>query len=302
MDIRVLVQKLDQPTTQSLEQAVSLCSSKSHYKVEVEHWLLSLIQADPQAFNHIYIKFNIDKDCLLQDLQKVISEFKTGNDRTPALSTYLIDWLRNAWSLTSLELNRDKISALSLLLALCNDDYLFRQAQGISTEFKKIDIKQLREIVEKNLETSATSEPKTSPASNSSAAAALKQFTINLTEQARSGKIDPVIGRDNEIRQMIDILLRRRQNNPILTGEAGVGKTAVVEGLALRIANHEVPDALREVQLHILDLALLQAGAGIKGEFEQRLKSVIEAVKQSPHPIILFIDEAHNLIGAGNQA
>lgn len=301
MDIRVLIQKLDPSTTKSLEQAVSLCSSKSHYKVEVEHWLISLLQANPDAFNHLYIKFNIDKDGLLQDLQKFIADFKTGNDRTPALSTYLIEWIRNTWSLISLELNREKIDSLSLLLALCNDDYLFRQAQSISAEFKKIDIKQLREIVEKDLEANTTSDVNTSQKNNNSAAA-LKQFTINLTEQARLGKIDPVIGRDNEIRQIIDILLRRRQNNPILTGEAGVGKTAVVEGLALRIANQDVPDALRDVQLHILDLALLQAGAGIKGEFEQRLKSVIEAVKQSPHPIIIFIDEAHNLIGAGNQA
>jgi len=240
-----------------------------------------------------------------------LDKLKTGNARTPALSPSLMKMLTEAWTIGSLDFGAAQIRTGFVVLALATNDELVRLMREISKEFQKIQGEALRKdfaaLVQGSQEEAATaraveSTPGTAPRPGGGKTPNLDQYTVNLTENARLGKIDPVLGRDFEIRQVVDILMRRRQNNPILTGEAGVGKTAVVEGFALRLANGDVPPPLRNVALRSLDLALLQAGAGVKGEFENRLKGLIEEVKSSPTPIILFIDEAHTMIGAGGQA
>ena len=250
---------------------------------------------------------------LLRDLTKVIDGFRTGNQRTPSLSLKIDQLIRAAWVTASIQYQARQIRSGMLLLALLDDEELGRLARNASAELAKIktDLLQpnLRKLVAGSpedegpaaAEAGATAEPG-QPAAGMTQSPSLDQFTINLTARAKKGEIDPVIGREAEVRQMVDILIRRRQNNPILTGEAGVGKTAVVEGLARRIAEGDVPPALKNVVLRTLDLGLLQAGAGVKGEFENRLKQVIAEVKASPVPIILFIDEAHTMIGAGGAA
>ena len=238
---------------------------------------------------------------------------KTGNARTPALSPTLIKMLTEAWTIGSIDYGAGQIRTGFTILALATNDELVRLMRDISREFQKIQAEALRKdfisiVASSSEEAQAAASAAAAPGAPAAGPRAggktpnLDQFTVNLTEKAKTGKIDPVLGRDFEIRQVIDILMRRRQNNPILTGEAGVGKTAVVEGFALRVAQGDVPPPLRNVTVRTLDLALLQAGAGIKGEFENRLKGLIEEVKASPTPIILFIDEAHTMIGAGGQA
>ena len=303
INLSALTDKLNPLTKKSLEAAVGLCAERSHYNVEIEHWLIKLIDLEESEISLICDKFLVDKARLKNDLFRILADLKTGNAHIPALSPNIFSWLQNAWSATSLEYDRQKISSGVLLAALLNDPLLSSLLFSISQEFKKINLNELQAQFNKITEGASEFQQE-----NPGASAAvvdmkpLQQFTVDLTEQARQGKLDPVIGRNDEIRQVVDVLLRRRQNNPILVGEAGVGKTAVVEGLALRIAQNDVPAVLRNVHIHILDLALLQAGAGVKGEFENRLKSIIAAIKKSPHPIILFVDEAHNLVGAGNQS
>ena len=241
-----------------------------------------------------------------------MDRLKTGNSRAPALAPEIVSLIREAWLLASVTHGFSHVRSGHVLWALLADETLQRRAREISGQLARIS----PEILQRDFEsvTAGSSEAATETAADGGAAAAgqvtqrpagtaaLDQYTVDLTAQARAGKIDPILGRDAEIRQVIDILTRRRQNNPILTGEAGVGKTAVVEGFAQRIAAGDVPPALREVIVRTLDLGLLQAGAGVKGEFENRLKSVIEETKASPKPVILFIDEAHTLIGAGGSA
>ncbi len=253
---------------------------------------------------------------LNRDLTRALDRLKTGNARTPALSPRLPVLVQEAWLLASVEFGAAKVRSGHLLMALLGNDDLGRLAVDISHEFARVSPESLRSkfaditagSAEERGATSLADQPTGGGAGDGPAVGvpgktqSLNQFTIDLTARAREGKIDPVLGRDFEVRQIVDILTRRRQNNPILTGEAGVGKTAVVEGFALRVALGDVPDPLKNVAVRTLDLGLLQAGAGIKGEFENRLKSVIEEVKASPQPIILFIDEAHTMIGAGGQA
>ncbi|HTN11310.1 MAG TPA: type VI secretion system ATPase TssH, partial [Acetobacteraceae bacterium] len=239
---------------------------------------------------------------------------KTGNARAPSLSPEIIEVAKQAWLLASVEHGLSRIRSGHILWAMLADENLSRRAREMSGQFAKIPVDMLKRdlltITANSVEAAtATTSVDGAPAGGGEdgaprmgSSAALDQFTIDLTAKARAGKIDPILGRDTEIRQVVDILTRRRQNNPILTGEAGVGKTAVVEGFALRIAEGDVPPALKDVIIRTLDLGLLQAGAGVKGEFENRLKSVIEEVKASPKPIIVFIDEAHQLIGAGGSA
>ena len=214
--------------------------------------------------------------------------------------------LRQSWLSTSIEFTDEQIRSAYVIYTLTKDDTLSSLVTRCSKLFNNIEPGQLLhawpEIVAQSQERNTTTASATTPANGSSKTPSLDQFTVDLTAQAKAGKIDPILGRDFEIRQMVDILTRRRQNNPILTGEAGVGKTAVVEGLALRIAQKDVPAVLQNVKLHSLDLALLQAGAGMKGEFENRLKSLINEVKNAVDPVILFIDEAHTMIGSGGQA
>lgn len=317
LNLKSLVGKLNTTCRQSLEAAAGLCLSRTHYNVEVEHWLLKLIEQPGTDLAALFRYFEIDVSRLTKDLTKAIDRMKTGNSRPPALSPTTVELAREAFVVGSIEFGSPKTRSSHLLYALLADETLSRLAQEISAEFDKISPESLkRDLLDVTAETAEGGVDASNSAAESggrdadlsgrpagpSKTPSLDQFTIDLTAAAKAGKIDPVLGRDAEVRQIIDILTRRRQNNPILTGEAGVGKTAVVEGFAQRIADGDVPPALKDVALKSLDLGLLQAGAGMKGEFENRLKSVIEEVKSSPQPIIMFIDEAHTMIGAGGQA
>ncbi|MEW6730069.1 MAG: type VI secretion system ATPase TssH [Acidobacteriota bacterium] len=312
INLKSLIDKLNDTCRTGLEQAAGFCLSRTNYDVDIEHFLMKLIEVEDSDLMKIFRHYEVDSARLLRDLTRALDRLKTGNARTPALSPNLPRLIEKAWLIASIDYNAPQIHSGHLLLALLEDTTLARIAREISKEFELISVESLKKkLIEltasskENKGVSATPIPTGTTAAAVGVPAkmrALEQFTIDLTARARKGDIDPVLGRDFEIRQIIDILTRRRQNNPILTGEAGVGKTAVVEGFALRIVQGEVPPSLKNVSVRTLDLGLLQAGAGIKGEFENRLKSVIEEVKSSPQPIILFIDEAHTMIGAGGQA
>ncbi len=307
-NLKSLIDKLNKTTRNALESAAGLCLAQTHYEVDIEHFFLKLLEAENTDFQIICRYFEINEDRLQSDLTQTMEDFKTGNSRTPVLSPRISRMIQDSWLVASIDFQLSAIRSGHILLALLSNKETARMLISSSKSFKKISI----EVLNKNLpdltsssieavdfaETDISVKQPGRPAV-SKGTSALDQYTISLTDKAEKGEIDPVLGRDFEIRQMIDILIRRRQNNPILTGEAGVGKTAVVEGFALRIATGDIPPPLKNVALHTLDLGLLQAGAGIKGEFENRLKSVINEVKSSPVPIILFIDEAHTLIGAG---
>jgi len=312
IDLKALVGKLNEPSRQALEGAAGLCLNRTHYNVEVEHWLLKLIEMTDSDIQAILIKYEVNLGKLARDLNQELDRIKSGNTRAPALSPTIVDLAKNAWMLASVEYGHGIATSGHLLAALLLDEGLRRTAEGVSAEFKKIAPESIRTFArsiigttgesKQNLQGDTSSSDDGTPNTGApSKTPALDKFTVNLTEAAKNGKIDAVLGRDEEIRQIIDILTRRRQNNPILTGEAGVGKTAVVEGFALRIATGDVPDPLKNVTVRSLDLGLLQAGASVKGEFENRLKSVIAEVKASAEPIIMFIDEAHTLIGAGGK-
>ena len=312
INLKSLIGKLNDTTRNALESAAGFCVARRHYDVEVEHYMLKLLDQTEGDFARITSHFGVDKSRLTGELNRSLDKLKTGNARTPAISPHVVRMMTEAWTIGSIDFNAGEVRTGFTILALTGNDDLRREIREVSKEFQKIDGDVLRKdflkIVEGSEEEMAPVEaaPAGAPSAPKHAGAGktvnLDQFTVNLTENAKAGKIDPVLGRDMEIRQIIDILMRRRQNNPILTGEAGVGKTAVVEGFAVRVAKGDVPPPLRNVMVRSLDLALLQAGAGIKGEFENRLKGLIEEVKASPIPIILFIDEAHTMIGAGGQA
>jgi type VI secretion system protein VasG len=307
---RSLVGKLNATCRRGLEAAAGLCLSRTNYNVEIEHWLLKLLEMADADVPLILRHYDVDAKRVARELTRTLDQLKTGNGRAPELSLEVLDLMREAWVLTSLEYGSTRLRSGYLLAAALTERALSARVRASSQELNKISGEQLhkdvKELVarseEEKGEPDATSADATPGAQPGSKTPALDQFTMNLTDRARKGEIDPVIGRDAEIRQVIDILTRRRQNNPILTGEAGVGKTAVVEGFALRIAAGDVPESLKRVVLRTLDLGQLQAGAGVKGEFENRLKSVLAEVKASPRPVILFIDEAHTLIGAGGAA
>jgi type VI secretion system protein VasG len=317
INLKSLIARLNDTCRSALEGAAGLCLSRTNYDVEIEHYLLKLIEGADTDLVRILRHYEVNSARLSKDLARSLDRLKTGNARTPALSPRLPQWVQEAWMLASIECGESKVRSGHLTLALLSNDYLARLALEISSEFDRIPVESLKERLAEITAGSAEERAALSLADRPVFAGdgqtgltpgapgqtrSLDQYTIDLTARARAGRIDPVLGRDFEIRQVVDILTRRRQNNPILTGEAGVGKTAVVEGFALRIAEGDVPEPLRNVSVRTLDLGLLQAGAGIKGEFENRLKSVIEEVKASPQPIILFIDEAHTMIGAGGQA
>ncbi len=310
VNLKSLIGKLNATTRNALEAAAGLCLSRTHYDIEIEHYLLKLLDATDSDLMPILRQFGVDSSRLSKELTRSIDKLKSGNARTPAFSPTLVKMLTEAWTIGSIDYGAAQIRTGFTILALVANDELARLMREVSREWAKIEPVELRKgfadiVAASREEAAAAAAPGVTPEGAPRAAGKapnLEQFTVDLTEAARQGKIDPVLGRDVEIRQMIDILLRRRQNNPILTGEAGVGKTAVVEGFALRVVAGDVPPPLRNVTIRTLDLALLQAGAGIKGEFENRLKGLLEEVKASPTPIILFIDEAHTLIGAGGQA
>ena len=310
LNLRSLLAKLNSPTRSALEAAAGLCLSRTHYDVEIEHYLLKLLDAGDNDFARIAQQFGVDKSRLAAELTRNLDSLKSGNARTPAFSPAILKMLTEAWTIGSIDFNASQIRSGFTILALLVNDELARVVRDTSKELQKIQTDALRKdfqsIVagsrEDVLDSNAQIPTAGGPVRAGGKTPNLDQYTVNLTENARLGKIDPVLGRDFEIRQIIDILTRRRQNNPILTGEAGVGKTAAVEGFAIRVAQGDVPPPLRSVTVRTLDLALLQAGAGVKGEFESRLKGLIEEVKGSPSPIVLFIDEAHTMIGAGGQA
>jgi type VI secretion system protein VasG len=315
VNLKSLIARLNDTCRNALEAAAGLCLSRTNYDVDIEHFFLKLVEAPDTDLTRILRQFGIDVSRLSRDLVIALDRLKTGNARTPALSPNLPRLVESAWLIASIDYGEAQIRSGHILLALVEERNLSRIAREVSKEFELISVEDLRKkfaeitagSAEEKVSAGLAVQPSVAGAEPAmgvpgAKSRALDQFTIDLTARARKGDIDPVLGRDFEVRQIVDILTRRRQNNPILTGEAGVGKTAVVEGFALKVIKGDVPPSLKNVCIRTLDLGLLQAGAGIKGEFENRLKSVIEEVKSSPQPIILFIDEAHTMIGAGGQA
>jgi type VI secretion system protein VasG len=316
INLKTLISKLNDTTRAAATRAASICVGLGQYEVDVEHLFLGLIEQPGSDLAAIARHCDISLTGLEADLRREVSRFATGSARTPVFSRHLPLLFEHAWLIASLGTGGSpRIRSSHLILALLTEPSLAQLAQRASPLFARFPLDRLKHDLERltrgsgeqtdlAAERSETGPDAASELAQSAARAtpALDQYTTCLTARARDGKVDPVIGRDMEIRQAIDILMRRRQNNPILTGEAGVGKTAVVEGLALRIALGDVPDVLQGAEIHTLDMGLLQAGASVKGEFENRLKNVIQEIKQSPHAIILFIDEAHTMIGAGGAA
>ncbi len=307
-DPKRLLSKLNDYLTQILDTAAGFCLARTHYEVTVEHLLLKLLEDGKGDMPRILDRYGVDSGKVWDGLLKSLEEQRAGNTGRPFISRLLWELIEGAWVSTSVhhEQNRIRSGALlevvldheALALAPWLDELKRIPQDGLRAEFVNI----VRGSIEETQVQTRTAPRDLATGPKREGETSLDLYTENLTEKARSGKIDPVYGRDNEIRQMVDILLRRRKNNPILVGEPGTGKTAIVEGLALQMVAGDVPDVLKGVDIRTLDLGLLQAGAGVKGEFEQRLKNVIQEVKDSSTPIILFIDEAHTLIGAGGAA
>ncbi|MBS4076096.1 type VI secretion system ATPase TssH [Ameyamaea chiangmaiensis] len=308
IDLQKLIGRLDDIGRRALEAAAGAALSRTHYTVEIEHWLLQVLDVETSDISRIVAAADLGRAELVAGLNAALDRFSTGNGRSPALSLELVATLKNAWLIASIDLQDGVLRTGHILCALLGDEVLAPRLRATAPALRVLSgdllIRDFARLTEGSAEAVVAARAVPAgirPLAANTVLATLDRFTIDLVALAREGRIDPILGRDREIRQMIDILTRRRQNNPILTGEAGVGKTAVVEGLALRIASGDVPEALLETVIRVLDLGLLQAGAGVKGEFENRLRSVIDAVGASPTPIILFIDEAHTLIGAGGQ-
>ncbi|MBK8801984.1 MAG: type VI secretion system ATPase TssH [Fibrobacteres bacterium] len=304
-DLRKLLSRLNPACTRFLEGAVGACVARTHYEATPVHLLAQIVEDEQGDMASILEICQLERNMLRGLLQEELRGHKTGNTARPVFSPALIELLERAWAESSLNLGQDAIRSAAIVMAMSETLHqlgpdlqdFFRsslRSEKIRDNFEKV-------IVQKSAESKTMPAPKAG-AGGKEEGGALDKFTVDFTEMARKGKIDPIFGRDDEIRQAIDILSRRRKNNPIFIGEAGVGKTAVVEGLALKIAQGEVPDVIKGVRLLSLDLGLLSAGAGVRGEFENRLKSVIREVKESSTPVILFIDEAHTLIGAGGEA
>ncbi|MFM2042405.1 MAG: type secretion system ATPase TssH [Pseudomonadota bacterium] len=329
--LATLIARLNPLTKRALEGAAQLCLAQTHFAVEVEHLLLKLVERTDGDLVPVLRYYEVDTGALQGQLTAALDRLKRGNGRTPAFSEHIVRLLQSAWLVSSLDLGAPSVRSGAILKALLEDEAL----RGLLLEPVPLLAKvprgrlgeDLPELIRGTAEDPAGAAPAAAtsfgagraagaagPAPTAGAAAAssaparpvgpsnspaLDSYTIDLTAQALAGKSDPVVGRDGEIRQLVDVLMRRRQNNPILTGDPGVGKTAVVEGFAQRIVEGAVPPPLKSVRVLSLDLGLLQAGAGVRGEFENRLKQVIGEVAASPIPIIMFIDEAHSLIGAG---
>jgi type VI secretion system protein VasG len=312
--------KLNPTLYKAVESATVFCKLRGNPYVELVHWLHQLMQLADSDLHRVIRRFELDVSRLAADMVQSL-------DRLPNTSTHIQDFsaqleqaVERAWVYGSLKYGHAQVRGGSLMLGLLKTPSLRAQMERLSPEFKRIDADVLADKLSSIISGSpedgqlasdgSAIEAQGVPGEHSDALphaamgkqAALKKYTVDLTEKARNGEIDPISGRDEEIRQIVDILMRRRQNNPLLTGEAGVGKTAVVEGFAIRLAAGDVPPQLKEVSLLTLDIGLLQAGASMKGEFEQRLRSIIDEVQVSPKPIILFIDEVHTLIGAGGAA
>ena len=309
--LKTLINRLNSTCREALDEAGRIGVARTNYDIENEHWMSCLLNTANSDLPMILRHYSISAEAFHEDLVRVLNGLKTGNTRTPGLSPHMVNLVRDTWMISSLDFGGSAIRSGHVLVAILKDARGHGLPVGTLVSIEADDlIARFHDITKGSVEQG--SEQSTSGGGSIGESGsddpvfksnkALDRFTIDLTQQAKDGKIDPIVGRDEEIRQLVDILCRRRQNNPILTGEAGVGKTAVVEGFARRIAEGDVPPMLKDVSIKALDLSLLQAGAGVRGEFENRLKGVIEEVKGSPTPIILFIDEAHNLVGAGGQA
>ncbi len=312
VNLKALIGRLNPETRNALEASAGLCLSRTNYDVEIEHYLMKLLEQTDGDLAAILGHFGVDRSRLAADVTRSLDALKTGNARNPTLSPSLVKTFTEGWLVGSVDFGAGEVRTGYTVIALVTNEELARMTREISREFAKIAPDALRREFDGIVASSAerTGMPAApgvsgsagSPRPGGGRTTNLDAYTVDLTQRAREGKVDAILGRDLEVRQVVDVLTRRRQNNPILVGEAGVGKTAVVEGFAQRIVQGDVPLPLRNVTLRTLDLALLQAGAGVKGEFENRLKGLIEEVKNSPSPIILFIDEAHTMIGAGGQA
>ncbi|MGC2970038.1 type VI secretion system ATPase TssH [Paraburkholderia aspalathi] len=343
-DLSPFLRRLNDHCARALAEAANLCETRAHRDIEVEHWLIKLLELGEGDLVAIVRRYDLDADSIWNSLLGAIDRLPHELRGKPGLSHRLGQLLEAAWMTASLEAGATSIRSAHLLAALADAPHLLRapdawpllsvsaaQIERLRSELDRVSVEAPTAVVHTDGNVPSTSDTRNNEHSPSGMRAAvgatatpthssptidspraslperpgtdtLQRFTIDITQKACDGRIDPVFGREVEIRQMVDILARRRKNNPILVGEPGVGKTALVEGLALKIAEGDVPAVIRDVSVLTLDLGLLQAGAGVKGEFEQRLKNVIEAVQQSPTPILLFIDEAHTLIGAGNSA
>ena len=307
--------KLNPLSYKAIEGAFVFCKLRGNPFVELQHWLFQILQTQDSDLHRLAKHYGIDASVLVTDLQNSLDRLPRGAASVTDLSSFVEDAVERAWVYGSLMFGGSQVRSGYLIVGLLKTKTLRNVLLSISKQFERIEVDDLAKNFHALLGSSpeegqAASESGAEPGETSGAIGpaamgkqeALKKFTTDLTEQARGGKMDPIVGRDDEIRQVVDILMRRRQNNPILIGEAGVGKTAVVEGFAQRIARGDVPPALKDVELRVLDVGLLQAGASMKGEFEQRLRSVIDEVQASVKPIILFIDETHTLVGAGGAA
>ncbi|SNS32403.1 type VI secretion system protein VasG [Noviherbaspirillum humi] len=311
VELKALIGRMSPLSRQAMEQAAAAARSATHHEVDVEHLMQAMLHLPGSDWCRALTSAGISCSQLQEDMRTEVGGFRTGNPRNPVLSAQLQAWLRSAWLVASLEYGMASIRSAHLLHVMLADETFSRQWKPVMPPLAGLAQPALREAMMLAMSGSEESAGMGSARRDEDGSGlpgagrqsgALAAYTTDLTTLARAGKIDPVTGREGEIAQVIDILLRRRQNNPILTGEPGVGKTAIVEGLALRIVNGEVPAAMRDFAIHALDLGLLQAGASMKGEFEARLKATIDEVKASPHPIMLFIDEAHTLVGAGAAA
>lgn len=324
--VKSLLEKLNDYCARALENAAAFASTRTHYEVTVDHFVIKLMEEGGSDLARVLNHYQIDQDILWQGILDHLARYPSNNQGKPGFSPLLFQWLERAYIAAALHYGMEQIRSIALLDALVEmSPSLPGAAYQVLDNISLDDLrKQFHDIIEGSVEAASYTPPvilpigatktgttktgdkqasgSATPSPTAQGESALARFTEDVTAKAAQGRIDPVLGRDDEIRLMIDILSRRRKNNPILVGDPGVGKTALVEGLALRIAQNRVPDNLKNIRLHTLDLGLLQAGAGVKGEFEKRLKSVIDEVKNSVTPIIMFIDEAHTLIGAGGQA
>ncbi|MGE8161246.1 type VI secretion system ATPase TssH [Paraburkholderia sp. NPDC080076] len=302
----VMFGKLDTLSFRAMESATTFCRLRGNPYVEFVHWLHQLLQLPDSDLHRVIRHFDVETAVLARDLTDALDRLPRGSTSITDISSQMEEAVERGWVYGSLLFDAQKVRSAHVLIGALQTPALRNALRGISREFDRVKVDELADDFasvldgspEAALEPAVTRTLDTPPGTQD----ALRRFTLDLTEQARAGKLDPIVGRDDEIRQVIDILMRRRQNNPLLAGEAGVGKTAVVEGLAHRIVAGDVPPALRDVTLRTLDVALLQAGAGMKGEFEARLRQVLEEVQSAERAVILFIDEAHTLIGAGGAA
>ena len=303
--VRAILEKMNKYSKTLLEGSVGACVTRSHYEVTASHLLLQAMEEGKGDLPYILAYFKINDGLFKAALQQDLKELRMGNTGKPVFSPTFMNMLEAAWAESSLNLGQSEIRTAGIILALRKSAGM--TSRGLADQLALINVETLlskfAEITAHSKETEDAPQGTDRNADGTTAEGSnLSRFTVDFTEMARKGKVDPIFGRDNEIRMVIDILSRRRKNNPIMVGEAGVGKTAVIEGLALRIAQGQVPDILKNVEIRGLDMGLMAAGAGVRGEFENRLKGVIKEVKASTTPIILFIDETHTIIGAGGEA